>query len=67
MWLTGNCMHFQAFTIAGVFFLQFCQGRTAFSTRKTWFVMAALWNRAGHHIFALSFLSSSSFFFFFLA
>jgi len=26
--------------------------------------MAALWNRAGHYIFALCFLSSSSFFFF---
>jgi len=28
------------------------------------FVMAALWNRAGHYIFALWFLLSSSFFFF---
>jgi len=27
------------------------------------FFMAALWNRAGHYIFALWFLSSSSFFF----
>ena len=31
------------------------------------FVMAALWNRAGHYIFALCFLLSSSFFFFSLA
>jgi len=31
-----------------------------------WFIIAALWNKAGHYIFALWFLSSSFFFFFLL-
>jgi len=32
----------------------------------TWFTMAALWNRAGHYIFALWFISSFFLFFFLL-
>jgi len=32
--------------------------------RKQWFIMAALWNRAGHYIFALWFLLLLASFFF---
>jgi len=32
---------------------------TALSKERNWFIMAALWNREGHYIFMLWFLSSS--------
>jgi len=38
-------------------------GFTMATNFGTKIVMAALWNRAGHYIFVLWFLSSSSFFF----